>query len=149
MQHFRPTLAFKSFIPLPPTLYLLPLHPHHRLILLDVSLHLLLCILLTPSGFFIGMLGISEPGALNYYTLSRLIPLTLLLSRNLILIYLPLFRFLDSLPCYLIEPTPSLAFFLLMPHTLAAASSFLSGRAYSSLNLLPPLFLCLTQTVIT
>ena len=28
--------------PFPPTLYLLPLHPHHRLMLLDVSLYLLL-----------------------------------------------------------------------------------------------------------
>ena len=34
-----------------------------------------------------------------------------------------------------------LVFFLLMSHTLAAASSFLSGRAYPSLNFLFPLFL--------
>ena len=45
---------------------------------------------LTPSGFFNGMMGISEPGALNCYTLFRLIPLTLFVSRNLTLIYLPL-----------------------------------------------------------
>ena len=42
MQHSHPTLAFKSFILFPHTLYLLPLHPHHRLMLLAVSLYLLL-----------------------------------------------------------------------------------------------------------
>ena len=43
------------------------------------------------------MLEIFEPGALNYFTLFHLIPLTLSVSRNLILIYLPLSGFLDSL----------------------------------------------------
>ena len=42
MQHSHPILAFKPFIRLPPTSYLLYLHPHHRLMLLAVSLHLLL-----------------------------------------------------------------------------------------------------------
>ena len=42
MQHLHPTLAFKPLILFPPTLYLLPLHPHHRFILLAVSLYLLL-----------------------------------------------------------------------------------------------------------
>ena len=46
---------------------------------------------LTPSGFFNGMPGVSEPRALNSYTLFRLIPLTLFVSRNLTLIYLPFF----------------------------------------------------------
>ena len=41
MQHSHPTLPFKPLILFPPTLYLL-LHPHHRLILLAVSLYLLL-----------------------------------------------------------------------------------------------------------
>ena len=76
------------------------------------------------------MLGISDPVALNYYTLFCLIPLTLFVSRNLTLIYLPLSGFLDSLLCNLIAPTPGLEFFLLMPHTLAAAS-FSSGRVLS------------------
>ena len=35
------------------------------------------------------MLRVSKPGALNCYTLFRLIPLTLFVSRNLTLIYLP------------------------------------------------------------
>ena len=39
MQHSHPTLAFKPLILFPPTLYLLP---HHRLMLLAVSLYLLL-----------------------------------------------------------------------------------------------------------
>ena len=42
MQHSHPTLAFKPSILFPPTLYCLPLHPHHRLMLLAVSLYLLL-----------------------------------------------------------------------------------------------------------
>ena len=41
-QHSHPTLAFKLLILFPPTLYLLPLYPHHRLMLLAVSLYLLL-----------------------------------------------------------------------------------------------------------
>ena len=42
MQHSYPTLTFKLLILFPPTLYLLPLHPHHRLMPLAVSLYLLL-----------------------------------------------------------------------------------------------------------
>ena len=42
MQHSRSILAFKPRILFPPTLYLLSLHPHHRLMLLAVSLYLLL-----------------------------------------------------------------------------------------------------------
>ena len=51
---------------------------------------LLLLHSLTPSGFFIGMLGVFEPGALNFYTLFCLIPLTLYVSSNLTAIYFPL-----------------------------------------------------------
>ena len=42
MQHSHPTPAFKPSILFPPTFYRLPLHPHHRLMLLAVSLYLLL-----------------------------------------------------------------------------------------------------------
>ena len=103
---------------------------------------------LTPSGFFNGMLVVSEPGALNWYTLFRLIPLTLFVSRNLTLIYLPLSGSLDSQICDPMAPTPDLIFYLLMLQTLAAASSFSSGRTYRSLSFLPPLFLRLTSTLI-
>ena len=51
MQHSHPTLAFKPLIFFLPTLYryLLPLHPHHRLMLLAVSLYLLLHLPLSDS----------------------------------------------------------------------------------------------------
>ena len=49
MQHSHPTLTFKLFILFQPTLYLLPLHPHHRLMLLAVSLYLLLSLPLPNS----------------------------------------------------------------------------------------------------
>ena len=91
---------------------------------------------LTLSGFFNGMLGASKPGALNYHNLSCLIPLTLFVSRNLTLIYLPLSESLDSLFYDLIAPTPGLAFFLLMPCMLVVASTFLSGKSYSLMNFL-------------
>ena len=103
---------------------------------------------LTLSGFFNGMLEVFEPGALNYSTFSRPILSTLSAFRNAILAPLPLSGFLDSLLCILIAPTPGLAFYLLMPRTLAVAWSLSSGRAYPSLNFLPPLFLRLIPTLI-
>ena len=93
------------------------------------------------------MLAVSEPGALNCCTSFHLIRLTLFVSRNLTSTYLPFSGSLDSLLCVLITPTPGLAFSLLMPCTLAAGSSFSSGRAYPSLSFLPPLFLCLIPTL--
>ena len=150
MLHSRPTLISKPLIPHLPILYLLPLPPHHRPLLLAV----LQCLLPphppppTLSGFFNGMLEVFEPGALNYFTFFRPILLTLSVSRNSILTHLPLSGFLDSLLCVLIAPTTNLAFSLLMPCTLAAASSFSSGRAYLSLNFPAPLFLRLIPTLI-
>ena len=49
MQHSRPTLTFKPLIVFPSTSYLFPLHPHHRLMLLAVSLCLLFLFLLPDS----------------------------------------------------------------------------------------------------
>ena len=49
MQHSHPTLAFKPLILFPSTLHLLSLHPHHRLMLLAVSLYLLLLLPLPNS----------------------------------------------------------------------------------------------------
>ena len=103
---------------------------------------------LTLSGFFNGMLEVFEPGALNYFTFFYPILSILSAFRNPILTPLPLCRFLDSLLCVLIAPTPGLAFSLLIPRTLAAALSFSSGRAYLSLNFLPALFLRLIPTLI-
>ena len=76
---------------------------------------------------------------MNYFTFFRPILLTLSVSRNPIITHLPLSGFLDSLLCVLIAPTPSLAFSILMPCTLAAASSFSSARADPSRSFLPPL----------
>ena len=149
MLHSRPTLVSKPLIPHLPILYLLPLPLHHRLLLLAVLLRLLPPLLpLTLSGFFNGMLEVFESKALNYFTFSRPILSTLSASRNPILTLLPVSGFLDSLLCVLIAPTPGLAFSLLMPRTLAAALSFLSGRAYLFLNFLPPLFLRSIPTLI-
>ena len=49
MQHSHSTLTFKPLILFPPTLYLLPLHSHHRLMLLAFSLYLLLSLPLPNS----------------------------------------------------------------------------------------------------
>ena len=115
MQHSHPTLAFKPLILLQPTLYLLALLNHHCLMLLAVSLYLLLPLPLPDSLRVLQWnAGVSKPGALNCNTLFRFIPLTLFVSRNLTLIYLPLFGSLDSLLCDLMAPTPNLVFFLLM-----------------------------------
>ena len=147
MQHSRPTLTFKSFISPLPVLFLLRLLPHHRLLLLAFLLHLLLPLPPDSSGFFNGMQAVSKPGALNCFTFIHPILLTLSVSRNPILTNLPLSGYLDSLLCVLIAHTPGLAFSPLMTLTLAA-SSFSSGRAYLSLNFLPPLSPRLTPTLI-
>ena len=132
-----------------PILYLLPLPSHYRPLLLAILLHLLPPILpLTLSGFFNGMLEVSEPGALNYFTFFHPILSTLSAFRNPILTLLPLSGFLDSLFCVLIAPTPGLAFSLLMPRMPVAALSFSSDRAYPLLNFLPPLFLRSIPTLI-
>ena len=52
MQNSHPTFSFKAFIFFPPTLYLLPLHTHKRIMLLDVSLCLLLLLAL-PDSFMV------------------------------------------------------------------------------------------------
>ena len=88
IQHCGTTLAFKPITLLLHTLHLLPLHSFHRLIFLAVFLNFLLPLSpppRTPTRFFNGMLEVSAPGAQNYYTLSRLILLTLHVSRNPIL----------------------------------------------------------------
>ena len=149
MLHSRPTLVSKPLIPYPPILYLLPLLLHHRPLLLAALLRLLPPLLpLTLSGLFNGMLEVFESGALNYFTFSRPTLSTLSVSRNPILTHLPLFKFLDSLICVLIAPTPGVAFSLLMPPTLAVVFSLLSGRTYLFLNFLPRLFLRLIPTLI-
>ena len=93
MLHSCPTLVSQPLIPHLPILYLLPLPPHHHPLLLAVLLCLLLHLLhLTLSGFFNGMLGVFEPGTLNYFTFFRPVLSTLSASRNPILTHLSSFR---------------------------------------------------------
>ena len=106
MLHSFPTLISKPLIPHLPISYLLSLLPRHRPLLVAVFLRLLSLLPLTLSGFFNGMLEIFKPGALNYFTFFCPILSTLSASRNPILTHLPLSRFLDSLLCILIAPTP-------------------------------------------
>ena len=147
MLHSRVTLVFKPLIPHLPISYLLLLPPPPPSIA-PGRFSTPPLPPLTLSGFFNGMLEVFEPGALNYFTFSRPILSILSVSRNPILTPLPLSGSMDSLLCVLIAPTPGLAFSLLMSRTLAAVSSFSSGRAYLSLNFLPPLFLCSIPTLI-
>ena len=149
MQHFYPTLAFKPLIPLLPILFLLLCFlTTNSCSCLSFYASCFLFPPVTPSGFFNGMLAVSEPGALNRYTFSHPIPSTLSASRNPILSHLSLSESLDSLLCNLIAPTPDLAFSLMMPCTLAAASSFSLGRVYPFLNFLLPPSPHLTPTLI-
>ena len=149
MQHFLPTPTYKPLMPRythfisSPSASLPPSHVPGCFSAPPASSSPL-----TPSGFFNGMLAVSGQGALNFYTLFRLMPLTFFVSRNLTLIHTPPSKSLDSLLCDLIIPTLGLAFSLQMPGTLAAASSFSSVSAYLFLNFLPPLFLRLTPNLI-
>ena len=145
----RPTLVFKPLIP-PFAHYISPPSAASPPSLAPGFLYAppASTLPLTLSGFFNGILDVFEPEALNYSTFFRPILLTLSAFRNPILTLLPLSGFLASLLCVLIVPTPGLAFSLLIPRTLATVSSFSSGRAYISLNFLPPLFLRLIPTLI-
>ena len=149
MQHSHPTLTFKLLILFPLTLYLLPLHPHHRLMLLAVSLYLLLSLSLHNS---IRVLQWNAGGLrarrtkLIHFISSHLVDLIYIQESDLNLsssFRIPGFSALQS------HGTHSLSgIFLLMSQTLAAASSFSSSSAHSSLSFLAPLFLRLAPTLI-
>ena len=150
IQHSHPTLTFKSLILFPPNFYLLPLHPNHRLMSLAVSLYLRLPLPLLNS---LRVLQWNAGGLrarsteLLHFILSHPVDLICIREPNLNLSYsfrIPGFLALRSDG----TPTPHLVFFLLMSQTLAAASSFSSGRSYSSLSFLSLLFLRLTPTII-
>ena len=149
MQHSHPTLAFKLLILFPPTSYLLPLHPHHRLMLLVVSLYLMLSLFLHNSLRVLRW----NAGALQ--------------ARSIKLIH-----FISSHPVgliYIQESNLNLSssfripgFSALQSHGTHSRSSIFStdvadasggviissSRAYSSLSFLSPLFLCLAPTLI-
>ena len=148
MHHFRPILAFKPLIPLPPTLYFLLLHSHFRLMLLAVLLHLLLPLPPDPlrvlqwnaCGFR------ARSTELLHFLSSHLVDLICIQESNL-----------NSSSYFRISGFSALRsnrthsrsgiLSLLMPRTLAAASTFSSNKAYPSRNFLTP-FLRLTTTLI-
>ena len=103
---------------------------------------------LTLSRLFNGMLEVFEPGALNYFHFLSSHPVDLICIQESNLNSSSSFRIPDSLLCFLIAPTPGLAFSLLMPRMLAAALSFSSGTAYPFLNFPPRLFLHSIPTLI-
>ena len=120
-----PTLAFKPLIRFPPTLYLLPLHPNHRLMLLDVSLYPQLSL---PLPNFLGVLQWNAGGLqarstkLLHFNSSHPVDLIYIQESNLnssSSFRIPGFSALRPMAL-----TPDLVFFLLMSQTLAAASSF-------------------------
>ena len=84
--HSRLTLVSKPLTDRLPILYLLPIPPHHRPLLLTALLCPLPPLLpLTPSRFFNGMLEAFEPGALNYlhFLLSHPVDLICIQKSNL------------------------------------------------------------------
>ena len=132
-----PIFVFKPLIPHLPILYLLPLPLHLRLLLLAVLLRSILPLpLLTPSGFFNGMLEVFEPGALNCYTFFRNIPLIYSVSRNPIFTHIPFSGFLHSLLCVPIAPTP--VWHSLSPDATHASGSVIifirQGLSFSELS---------------
>ena len=148
MLHSCPTPCSKFLSLLCPFCIFFSLCPHHCLLLMVA----LLCLMLPLPPDFLKVLqrnadGLQARGTELLYFFCC-ISLTLSVSRNPILTHLPLFGFLVSPLCALIAPTPNLAFPLVMQRTPAAASSFLSGRAYPFLNFLLPLFLRFIPTLI-
>ena len=109
MQHSHPTLAFKPFILFSSTLYLLPLHPHHRLMFLAVSIYLLLPLPLPNSlrvlQWNAGGLR-SRSTELLHFISSHPVDLICIQDSNLNLSSLS-----GSLLCDPMAPTPDLAFF--------------------------------------
>ena len=93
MLHSRPTLAFKFLIPRLPILYPLPLHPHHRPLLLAVLLHFLPP--LPPDSLRVLQWNARSLRARSTELLHFLSshPVDLILSRNPILTHLPFSEF--------------------------------------------------------
>ena len=137
MQCLQPALAFKPLILLLPA-SCLPLHPHHRIMLLAVFLYLLLLL----SAETIRILQWNAEGLrarsveLLHFILSHHV--YFICNQEFNLNPSSSFQIPRFLLCHLIAPTPSLAFFFQLPRTLAM--TFISpGQAYP-LNFLPPLF---------
>ena len=109
MQYYCPILAFKLslFHPICIFSFCSPTTASCSWLFLYIF-----CFLFPPyrSGFFNGMLEVSELEALNFHTFFCLILLTLFVSRNLTLTHLLLSGLLDSLLCDSIALIPDLPF---------------------------------------
>ena len=143
MQHSpSPTFTFK------PLILLLPLLPHHRLLLLAVLLRPLLP--LSPPDLFRflqwngGGLQARSTELLHFLSSH---PVDLICIQESNLNSTSLFRIRGFSTLRYDRPTPGLAFSFMIPRALAALS-FSSDRAYSSLNFLPPLSPRLTTFLI-
>ena len=148
MQRSCLTLAFKSSTLLPTTTYLLLLLLPNPLKFLAIFLSS--CFLFLPS-LVQGSLTECQRSPSQSTEPTPFIsshPVDLICIQNPTMTHLSVSVSMDSLLYNLITLTPSLAFFLLMICTLAAASSFSSGRTYPFLNFLPPLSLRLTPSMI-
>ena len=144
MQHSHSTLTFKPLILFPPTLYLLPLHPHHRLVLLAVFLYLLLSLPLPNSlrvlQWNAGGLCARNTKLLHFIS-SHSVDLIYIQDSNLNLS--SSFQSLDSLLCDLISRSG-----IFSTDVPDASGGVITSRAYSPLSFLPPLFLRLAPTLI-
>ena len=145
-----PHPRLQTFYLFPLTLHLLFLHPHHCLMFLAVSLYLLLPLSL-PNSFRVlqwnaGGLRARSTELLQFIS-SHPVELIYIQESNL-----NLFSSFRIPGFFALRPdgthSRSGIFFLLMSQTLAVASLFSSGSAYPSLSFLPPLFFCLTPTLI-
>ena len=142
MHHSRPILAFKPFILFPHTSYLLPLHPYHRLMLLAVSLHLLL-----PQGLSMECWGSPSQSTEFLYLISSH-PVDLICIQESNLNLSSSFRIPGFSTLRFDRSNSRSGIFSTDVKHVAAVSSFSSGKAYTPLNFLPPLFLHLAPTLI-
>ena len=124
MQHSRLTLAFRPLIFLPLISYLLPIHSPNRLMLPAVFF------LIPDSSSFPDSLKVLQWNGrglrarrtkLLHFISSHLVDLICIQEFNLNHL---LFGSLDFLLCYLIAPTPGLAFFLIFLVHLTAYAFF-------------------------
>ena len=143
-----PHPRLQTSFPLPPTSYFLPLHPHHRLMLLAVSFYLLLPL---PTGSLkvlqwnTGDLR-ARNTELQHFVLPHPVDLICIQTSNLNLsssFRIPGFSALRS------DCTHSRSeIFATGAHTPTVTSLFSSDIAYRSLNFLSPLFLRLIPTLL-
>ena len=147
MQRSCSTLAYKLPTVLLPTSYLLTLHIIHSQMIFAVLFLLLPLCSLTCSEFFNGKLSNLRDKDTEVLLFISSYTDDLICFQESKLNSSSSFGIPDCSALRSDCTHPGLAFFVLITHTLAAASSFSSGRAYPSLNFLLPLSLCLNPTL--